>query len=545
MSLLVQDPAEEMAMPDDVARQKDLAREIKERLSGMKSIRGPWEPLWQEVRALIRPNAEDFTGKTPNWSSRRQRVFDNYPALALQNLVSGIASTITNPAQRWFEFSTGNSAADQQFDLAAWLETCSNITYDNIYHPSAGFNLAANEVYADWGSFATAVIHFLDDEDRIVFRSVPLAECYIMENDKGIVDILYRAFEMSARACKMKFGDKLPESFDKEYKPEQNVKLIHAVYPIDSDVKFKSVYVLEKDDVVLEEGMFREFPYCVLRWTKMSGDVYGRGPGTDCLQDVRVLNEAVRLRLQRDQLVSAPPVIFENDGVLSKVNLQPWAQLMIAPGSQMPKILDVGDKASSNDEQIKALHDAIGKAFYNDIFATGDYGNRDRVTAEEVSTDQQNRLRQMTHIVGRLEVEFLDPLIKRVFAVLMKSGKLPPPPRAFQNKKLTIEYLSPAVQAMRGQKANSTLKFLQTIVPYLQFKPDILDSLNLDQVIKDAAFAMGVSRDAILPDQVVAQMRQQKAQAAQQQQQAEQATNATQGILNVAQANKASPGLLG
>ena len=51
-----------------------------------------------------------------------------------------------------------------------------------------------------------------------------------------------------------------------------------------------------------------------------------------------------------------------------------------------------------------------------------------------------------------------------------------------------------------------------------QLKPDVLDKIDFDQVVDDLGGALGVNPKIIVPDNVVAALREQRAQAAQAQQ---------------------------
>jgi hypothetical protein len=533
MAAILQFDAEAAATVRDDG-QKELAEEVLTWFGELTARRQIWEPLWQEVRELIRPNAEDFTRRALVPTDRKRRILDDTPTQSAQILAAGIQSNLTNAVSRWFGLSTGDEVTDQIDVVAAWLEKQANKIYDAIYHPEAAFNLATFELYLDWGTFGTAVFNFLEGKNRIHFRSIPLAQCYISENEYGIVDVVFRKFPLSTRAAKKRFGDRLPRDFGKGQTKEDQHQFIHAVYPSENDdMKFRSVYVHEESETVVDNGMFKEFPYCVVRWSKFAGDVYGRGPGTDCLAQIRVLNESERLLLQNDQLIAAPPVMFENDGVLQSPVLQPWGRMMIAPGSQMPQTLKVGGQLSASEQRQQDRRDRIRKAFYNDIFDTKDYGNRDRVTGTEVQANESSQLRKISPIVGRMEIEFMAVLI----------GEIDPMPLSMRDKKLKVQYLSPATQAQRSLKAQNTLKFLQAMLPFVQYKPDLLISLNLDKVIRDLGFAFDIGRDAIFTPQQVAAIKQAQAAAQQQQQQAEQVQNATLALKNTGQAVQAAPQL--
>jgi hypothetical protein len=518
---------------------------VLEWFSELRAERTIWDRLWQETRELVRPNAEDFLKKVSPAISRTRRIYDPTPTKCLANLAAGIQSNLTNSADRWFGLSTGNNELDVRPEVALFLQKEANGIYDDIYNSKAGFAYASHELYMDWAGFGTAIFSFIEDNDQIMFKAIPLAECYISENQFGIVDVVFRKFPLSKRAAKMKFGFELPKEALKGKDKEKKMDFIHAVYPVEGSDGWTSVYIHMDSGKIVSKKIFREFPYCVLRWSKFSGDVYGRAPGTDNLTYIRVLNDYGRIILQSNQVVSAPPIMMEDDGVLSDAVLKPFARWMVRPGSKYPEAFDLKGTITVTREMINDLRTEIKEAFYNDIFEGTDYGNRDRVTGQEVQVDQASKLRRIAPVTGRAEIEFLGPIIRRIAKFREEKGRSFPVPMALRGQKIKIIYLSPASMALRAIKAQNTLKFVETVVPFLQYDPQLLDGIDMDKVMLTSSFAMGIDETCRRSEADKQALRNQRAQQQQQQAASEQAMNATQGIKNVAQARQADPSMGG
>ena len=84
-----------------------------------------------------------------------------------------------------------------------------------------------------------------------------------------------------------------------------------------------SVYVLCKDEIILEESGYEEMPVLAPRWSKASGEVYGRGPGMATLPDVKMLQQMSKTIIKAAQKVVDPPLQLEDDSVILPVRTIP------------------------------------------------------------------------------------------------------------------------------------------------------------------------------------------------------------------------------
>ena len=176
---------------------------------------------------------------------------------------------------------------------------------------------------------------------------------------------------------------------------------------------------------------------------------------------------------------------------------------------------------------------AIRSAFYVDQLLSGGAPN---MTATEVVQRQEERMRVIGPVLGRLMNEMLRPLIDRVFALMLRSDMLQQPPEMLQGRDVDIEYVSPLARAQKSSSLNSTMKALEILMPLSQSIP-VADHIDADGLVKHVTEALGVPKTALKSEREVQQVREER--AAQQQQQMEMMQE-QQEIQNVGQLAQAS-----
>ena len=87
-------------------------------------------------------------------------------------------------------------------------------------------------------------------------------------------------------------------------------------------------------------------------------------------------------------------------------------------------------------------------------------------------------------IMGRQQSEALGPLLEREFDLAMAAGVLPPmPPEMMEaGGEYEIEYDSPLSVAAKAEQGVAISRWLEGLLPMAQFKPDVLDKVNEDEV---------------------------------------------------------------
>jgi len=163
----------------------------------------------------------------------------------------------------------------------------------------------------------------------------------------------------------------------------------------------------------------------------------------------------------------------------------------------------------------------ILKAFYVDTFRT--QKENKEMTAAEVQIRTEEQMRMMSPMVGRIESEFLNPLIINVYKILDKYGMLPVLPEMEERggqTDISISYVSPLSRAQKSSQVSS----IESVLGFFQrsgiinMLPDIYDNIDFDAVFKKFFDLKGAPQEVLRSEAEVMHLRQQR-QAMQQQMQ--------------------------
>jgi len=500
---------------------KQLVATTLDRLGKLKQIRSPWESLWQDCTDYVNPRRGDFnTQRSQGDRTRFDRVYDSTAPLANEQLSAGLHGYLTAPSETWFTLTLDNGQPDDV--TRAWLQQAVEVMFAEVFHsPDSNFGSMVHELYLDLGAYGTGVMYVEDRPGKpINFRTYHLAECYVAENSEGTVDTLYRQYKHTGRQLLQLYRDKLPEKFvENVFKdPHKEFTCIHAVEPRDTfnpdsklskNMPWMSAYILEEEKLILDLGGFNEFPYMVPRWTKTAGEVYGRSPAMTCLPDIKMVNEMSKTVIKAAQKATDPPLLVPDDGFMLPLRTVPGGLNYYRSGTQ-DKVMPLveGVRPDIGLDFIDSRRQHILKTFHVDWMQMAESPN---MTATEVIQRQEERMRLMGPMVGRLQYEFLGPLIDRVFGIMNRRRLLPPAPQTLAaGRRLRVDYVSPVARAQKTQQLFNFTRMLETLVPLANAKPEIFDNLNADGTVRWMHKLLDAPEQMLLPEEEVAQIRQQR-----------------------------------
>jgi hypothetical protein len=150
--------------------------------------------------------------------------------------------------------------------------------------------------------------------------------------------------------------------------------------------------------------------------------------------------------------------------------------------------------------------EAIRSAFYVDQLLSGTSPN---MTATEVVQRQEERMRVIGPVLGRLMNEMLKPLIDRVFSLMLRNEMLAIPPEILQGRDIDIEYVSPLAKVQKSTSLNSTMKALEILLPLSQSLP-VGDHLDADGLVRHVTDSLGVPKSVLKTNAEVAEIREQR-----------------------------------
>ena len=150
------------------------------------------------------------------------------------------------------------------------------------------------------------------------------------------------------------------------------------------------------------------------------------------------------------------------------------------------------------------------------------------MTATEVHARVQLIRQQMGPIFGRLQAEFLQPLIERCFNIAYRAGILGQAPESLRNKNFTVKYISPLARAQRLEEVTAIDTFLMGLMEASQLDATLLDLIDMEEAHREKASALGVPSKLIRSKDQVTERRKQNAAAQQKLQEQQQAAQLQQ-----------------
>ena len=487
-----------------MAASQDIVDQLCSRFGTLKSNRVNIENHWQELAEYCLPRKSDITVKKSKGTKRQERVFDGTAIHATEVLAAALHGMLTGQSSRWFDVGIAYPLAlREDEEVLAWLEKVADAIYYELGR--SNFDTELHELYLDIVTFGTSCMFIEYEDGELRFSTRHIAEVFIAENKHGRIDTIFRLYKCTVRQAVQRFGlsslsERLKKLFEKT--PDTEVELLHVVMPRRDRVEgalnsenmpIASLYidVMEKK-LILEMG-YQEEPAVCPRWVKAANEEYGRSPAMTALPDIKTLNRMSELMLKAAAKIVDPPILVEDESVVGDWVLAPGKLLKYRSGYSKPEALAPGANIPLGLELEERRRNTIMKAFYTDLLQ---FSDGPQMTAEEVRARLQQQLRLLGPVLGRLTAELLSPMLQRVFKLLLRNRRIPPPPRQLGSVDFKLEYQSPLARAQRRERLDGLVQALNILMPLQQVLP-VMDNLNGDKVVKEVTTELAVSRDVL------------------------------------------------
>jgi len=521
---------------------------ILKRLSQLKSERIAHESHWKECYKFCAPERQQsFTGVTATGleSERKQARNDLYDTTAcegIQLLVSSIISGTTSPVSLWFKsIPSGIDTPSQLTEGEQWLSEVDSFVFRNVH--SSNFDSEITDFITDLVVAGWAVLYADVDRDKggFNFSTWSIGNCYVSSTQaNGQIDTIYREFELSAEQIVTEFGidnvsDKIKTALDK--KPDQKFTLVQAIFPRDkNEIKGESgqrvatampvaSYTIETQSKhILKVSGFEEFPCIVSRFKKIPESNYGLGFGSMVISDAKTANQIMKLSLQSAELSLNGLWIAQHDGVINPNTLRIRPGAIIAANSvDAMKRLDTasGSSAGLGLEFLQHFQAKIKRTLMSDQLTSENRAQP--LTATEISARVAVYRQQLGAVFSRMQSEYLQSLLDRLWGLAMRSNMLPPAPEELmQVSGVSWSFLNPLANSQKGEWVISIQNLMANVGQMAQIDPTVMDNVNLDAMVQIMSDALAVPVQAIRTEEEILQLRQAKQdqqQALQEQQQ--------------------------
>lgn len=519
-----------------------LAQESQERqarakrLSNLRTARTPWESAWMDVSAYLSPFTLNLVGdkQTTAGDARLRINNDLYSGAAVRAVdifANGFVGNLCPRGTPWFSLRVHDKQFASGAAVRPWVsdvETHIADRYDQSNFYEAIFIMAKQA--AAYGTSAMYIKPDIATKD-IIFNVLEIGSYWIDEDENGTVDTLYRQFWMQGRNIIREFRDEVEKDANILKTLEEGqfefFKIIHSVQPredYDKDDEsnknfpFESVYTLEgQDNFELRCSGFKSFPFAVWRFRKEPGYTYGIGPGIDALRDGEIMQQVAKTMLKADHMATEPPILLPMEMRNNEDELQLFPggrNYYDGPNPDAVRPINMTQTVIGHQRE-EMLRRSLNDHFFVDFMMMLQGATR-QMTAQEVIEKQAEKAAVLSTIIGRFNSELMDIVFQRIVEIDYDLGLLPDLPEGLPLDKLNLDYVGPLAMVQKYYHRNAgTQRFLGQILPLSQAYPQMLDRIDPDSLVDDAADANNVSPKIIVPKDKADKKRQAVAQAQQ------------------------------
>ena len=447
-----------MELPKELGSLGDLQK----REASAFSRNGMWHDVLDDCYEYFLPNRNLFDDNMPG-QKKMDRIFDSTALEAIQQGASKLQENIAPIWSRWATFApserviklleSGNFDVSEE-DIRDNLESQAETIFDFINRSNFATQFYEHALDLLVGTGTLRIDEEDDDDMPLIFSAIPQKGIAFEEGPNGNVETHWRRFTVKARNLERKWRGFKPSDAMKEIiaqKPDSDVTISEGVvYLPKSKTYYGCVWVKGEQQVSWTQDFGASSPWVTGRYSKVSGEIRGRGPALQALPDVRSLNKAKEFVLQKAAIDLAGMYTATDDGVTNPYNLVISPGIVIPVGSNNssnPSIqrLDTGSNLQLAQFQINDMQMAIKRALFNDL---RDPSGAVR-SATEVAIESRELAKRIGSAFGRLQTEVLIPIIKRVAAILTRRGIIEP--IQLDGRDIDIKFLSPLAKAQDGE----------------------------------------------------------------------------------------------
>lgn len=504
----------------------NLAESIVKRCEAMAEQRNIHVEVWRKCYRYSYPlrmhGFFDDVVTANDGLAKLSQLNDSTTTEAVRVFASHLIEGMTPANAIWFGLDVGQESEDEK----RWLSMASKTIWENIHNAnfdSITLETAIDVLCAGW------FVLYVDEkpEGGYHFEQWPLSECYIASSRMGApIDTIYRKFQLRADQAVNQYGDavssKIKEAIENG-KPHEKFSFLHAIYPrttyvvgsrLAKNMPIASVHVELTDKRVLRESGYHEMPCMAPRWMLIPGTPYAVGAVYDALPDAATINKVKEMELANMDMAVGGLWIAEDDGVLTPKSLKIGPRRVIVANSvDSMKPLQPSTNFNVTFVAEDRIQAQIRKLLLADVLPPLEGQPR---TATEINMRIQYIRQMLGPVFGRLQSEYLQPLIERCFGIAYRAGILGQPPETLNNRTWHVKYKSPLARAQQLSEVNAIDQYMIGLAQTAELDPSALDNIDMDKAHRYRAEALGVPAELIPSTEDVREKRMAKEQARQQ-----------------------------
>lgn len=449
-----------------------MNKNLKQRVERAQSVASQWHQIWEECYDYAIPNRTSFYSESTG-QDRMDKVYDETAIISTQEFASRLQLGLTPPFMPWMDLKAGNEVAEEETEqLNNALSDVTKEVFNAI--EDSNFVQQMHEAFLDL-AVGTAVLSVEPGRHRSLdFLAIPKREVAIEPGHGDDVGGIFRQRSVQAGHLPVEFPfGNFSEELGRAIRetPQKPIELMTTNIRDYSDLETESwkhqcweKAALGADKPPIYEYTYRgpgAFPLIVARWSKAAGEVWGRGPLVNALPSIKTANLVVELTLENAEMAITGMWQGSDDGVLNpdNVSLVPGTIIPVAPTSQGLRPLEAPGRFDVSNMILEDMRANIKRALYDEMLGPMD---KTPMSATEVVQRVTELQRRIGSPIGRLTMELLNPIIRRVLFILSEQGRLANIP-VLDGKQMKAVPVSLLARQQKSEEVNNIVEFMGII----------------------------------------------------------------------------------
>jgi hypothetical protein len=415
-------------------------KEARQRAKEAWTRRRLYDVMLRDVYDYVLP-MRDVTGLTdgggqPEAAKRVDKIFDSTAVRAAFRFAGRLQTELTPLFQQIFSLEAGPliEDGDEKNHLTKELQRIGELVHGVLN--TGAFHNAAQEMYLDL--YAGTGAMFLpagDLNNPVNVQVVPIPEIALEEGPDGTIwGIFWKrkwtVEDIAATWPNGRFSEPLKRLMDGPTTKTSKIEVCQYTRFDPKDGHWRLLVWTDHcaaKEAPFHDERFRTNPWLTPRFFKIPGEPYGRGPAQLAMANIKTANKARELTLKAAAFQLMGIWTYRNDGAFnpSTVRFEPMAMWRVASngGPLGPTInrLPVGDNFDISQIVIADEREQMKQSLFDDTLPPDTGAVR---SATEIAERMRRLSQDLAGAYGRLTLEIVVPLVRRIIDVLEQIGML-------------------------------------------------------------------------------------------------------------------------
>lgn len=526
----------------------------KKKRSHLHSIRQRFVSNWERVAHFVEPDRKFNTQGWVNESTPAAEAYqDTTLARALRINASGQHELVMPKQADWFSFSPlANVQNRESLDFTTKEKYAQVGREVSTFMRNSNLHTAAELFFWDRATYGIGALWSEWDRKKgcLKFAHIPIGSFMVDKDKFGEIEAFCWDEWLDPSTIVNTYPEKvIPQDVRQKYEADSasddNRLVFHLLERVDhvGDAGIsrrakgrpwvmRSVY--DTTGEVLSEQFFWWCPVICCNCNDIPNSSYGYGFGKMALADQVELVNCLKSIAEAAQQKIFPPMLVP-EGFTGNIGWGAGEVTSYNPlnvnARPQPLFTQV---AQSQDAQwqVKRLEKNIQDVCDVNLFMPLiQVENPQYMKATVAQMIETYSARIASPVYTRLTEQFLEPLVRRCYSLLVEEGILP------DLNTYYVQFNTPFQILLDQHQPQLFTEFMQNVViPLAQIDETVLDGLDIDYIFRRSILDIGCDPHYAKPESEVENIREQRAQAEQQQQQQEIALQASQVQKNLAEA---------